>query len=80
MIKDLVLYIAVYVSPEQSPIYNSYIEKNGISLLESNIVLIKSHFSDCYIYLAGYLNARCKDMLDFIPDDRLDHIFLEQIL
>ncbi len=27
------------------------------------------------MFIAGDCNARCKDLLDYIPDDNLDHIF-----
>lgn len=64
-----------YVSPEGSTIYNNYEEKDGIKNLENNLVTVKSEYPDCSYFIAGDLNARCKDFLDFIPEDNFDEIF-----
>lgn len=65
------LYI-VYGSPENSPIYNDRDEKNGIV---SILAELKLNFPDCLFYLAGDFNSRTKDLLDFIPDDSLSHLY-----
>ena len=43
--------------------------------MEANIALIRQQYPDNYLYIAGDLNARTKDLLDFIPDDTLDYVF-----
>ena len=68
--QDTVMYFA-YVSPQGSTIYNNLNEKNGIVLLESNIADVKFRYPDSYFFLAGDLNARTKDFIDFIPNDDL---------
>ena len=74
--QDTVMYFA-YVSPQGSTIYNNLNEKNGIVLLESNIADVKFRYPDSYFFLAGDLNARTKDFIDFIPNDDLQYVFGE---
>ena len=74
--QDTVLYFA-YVSPQGSTVYNNLTENNGIVLLESNITDIKFQYPDSYFFLAGDLNARSKDFIDYIPKDDLQYIFGE---
>ena len=71
---DMILYIA-YVSPEGSTIYNNREDRNGIKSIDDNISLLRNSYTDAYIYLAGDLNARTTNMLDYIPDDNLQNIF-----
>ena len=71
---DMILYIT-YVSPEGSNIYINLDEKNGISSLENNVCTIRSQYPACSIFLAGDLNARTKNFIDFIPDDNLQFVF-----
>lgn len=59
--KDFILYIA-YVSPEGSSIYSRLDGNNGICMINDNISKIKQDFPDCYLYLAGDLNARTKTL------------------
>ena len=74
--QDTVMYFA-YVSPQGSPIYNNLNENNGIVLLESNITDIKFQYPDSYFFLAGDLNARSKDFIDYIPKDDIQYVFGE---
>ena len=71
---DLIMYFA-YVSPEGSSIYSQRIENNGITGIQSNLEIIVADYSDVSLLLAGDMNARTKNLPDFIPDDRLNHIF-----
>ena len=73
---DLILYFT-YVSPEGSSIYSNVddTEQNGILLLQDNIDHVKLNYSNAMLLLAGDLNARIKDLLDYIPDDNLIHVF-----
>ncbi len=66
-----------YVSPEGSPIYHGKDEKDGIKLLEHCLQSIRSEYHNSALLIAGDLNARCKDFLDYIPDDSLAPIFGE---
>ena len=72
--KDLILYFT-YISPEGSTIYKSSSEKNGINILRSNFEQIMSYYPGALCLLAGDLNARTKDFLDYIPDDYLRYVF-----
>jgi len=71
--KDLIMYFT-YVSPEGSVIYDAE-ETDGISLLNDKLTIIKSDFPDTSFLIAGDLNARVKDMLDYIPQDDVDFIY-----
>ena len=73
-IKDIIMYFA-YVSPEGSSIYNTREEKDGIIKIQNDLETLRFHYPDCYLLLAGDLNARTKDLLDYLPDDDLSHIF-----
>lgn len=64
-----------YISPEGSTIYNDSDEKNGVKLLENCLVTVRDQYPHCSLYIAGDCNARCKNLLDYIPDDTLDPIF-----
>ena len=74
--QDTIMYFA-YVSPQGSSIYNNLNENNGIVLLESNITDIKFQYPDSYFFLAGDLNARSKDFIDYIPKDDIQYVFGE---
>ena len=67
------MYFA-YVPPEGSSIYDNG-EQNGILILDNNIIDIRSEYQDCFFFLAGDLNSRTTDFLDFIPNDNLDIVF-----
>ena len=69
--RDLIIYF-VYVSPEGSPIYKS--EKNGITTLENTISFLSKQYNQYNIFLAGDLNARTKNILDYIYDDNLNYV------
>ena len=71
---DVVMYFT-YVSPEHSPIYKHVLEQNGIITMQSNIDEILSVYPQCSIIIAGDLNARTKDFLDYIPNDNITYIF-----
>ena len=71
---DLIMYFT-YVSPEGSSIYHSSNEKNGINIMRSNLEQIIMDYPNASCLLAGDLNARTKDFLDYIPDDNLRYIF-----
>lgn len=72
-INDIVL-IFTYVAPERSPIYTND-NNDGINLLNEKLVDIKVLYPNADIIIAGDLNARTKDFLDYIPHDDLDFVF-----
>ena len=75
VINDIIL-IFTYVAPERSPIYSPE-NDDGIVILNEKLTNIKSTYPNAEIILAGDLNARTKDFLDYIPYDDLDFIFGE---
>ena len=75
VINDIIL-IFTYVAPERSPIYSPE-NDDGIVILNEKLTNIKSSYPNAEIILAGDLNARTKDFLDYIPYDDLDFIFGE---
>ena len=44
-------------------------------MLDDRITQLRSIHPDSYVYLAGDLNARTGELLDFIPGDSLDFVF-----
>ena len=69
-----IVFIFTYVAPERSSIY-SHENDDGIVILNEKLANIKSVYPDAEIILAGDLNARTKDFLDYIPHDDIDFIF-----
>ena len=69
-----IVFIFTYVTPTRSPIY-SHENDNGIVILNEKLANIKSVYPDAEIILAGDLNARTKDFLDYIPHDDIDFMF-----
>ena len=43
-------------------------------MLANKISEVTSEYSNAEVLIAGDLNARTKDFLDFIPDDNIDHV------
>ena len=72
-INDIVL-IFTYIAPERSPIYTPE-NDDGIILLNEKLLEIRSVYPKADIVIAGDLNSRTKDFLDFIPYDDLDFGF-----
>ena len=66
-----VIFVTAYVSPAGSKIYECMDEINGIKLLSDKTEYSSNHYPDCYIFLAGDLNVRTKNFLDFIPNYNL---------
>ena len=74
-INDIVL-IFTYIAPERSPIYTPE-NDDGIILLNEKLLEIRSVYPKADIVIAGDLNSRTKDFLDFIPYDDPDFVFGE---
>ena len=72
--EDMIMYFT-YISPEGSCYYDDKDEKNGIFVMQSHLESIKLDYPDISLFVAGDLNSRCKDFLDYIPDDNLFHLF-----
>ena len=72
--EDIIMYFA-YISPEGSCYYNDKEQKDGIINMLSHLECIRTEYFDTPLFIAGDMNSRCKDYLDFIPDDTLFHIF-----
>ena len=43
--------------------------------MQSNLECIFNDHPNTSLFIAGDLNSRCKDFIDYIPDDNLFHIF-----
>ncbi|KAH3740127.1 hypothetical protein DPMN_046822 [Dreissena polymorpha] len=56
---------------EGSCYFNDQDEKNGISQMFDNLETITNNYPQALLYIAGDLNSRCKDFLDYIPFDDL---------
>lgn len=76
-LNDIIMIFA-YVSPENSPIYREP-DTNGILLLYNQLFEIVSQFPTANLFLAGDLNSRIKLLLDYIPQDTIDHVFGEDV-
>ena len=70
------MLIFTYIAPERSPIYTPE-NDDGIILLNEKLLEIRSVYPKADIVIAGDLNSRTKDFLDFIPYDDLDFVFGE---
>lgn len=73
LVQDLVL-IFTYILPERSVIYENC-DDNGIEILNEKITSILSDIPDVCFLLAGDLNARVKNLDDFMLVDEVDYIF-----
>ena len=69
---DLAIFFT-YIAPQNSSFYSAPNE-NGIEMLTNKIAKMTSEYSNAEVLIAGDLNARTKDFLDFIPDDNIDHV------
>ena len=67
-----------YVSPKGSSLYDMQTQ-NGIELMQDKITAIASDLPDTSFIIAGDLNARVKDLHDYIPCDDLDFVFNQQV-
>ena len=67
-----------YIAPEYSKVYD-FRNTNGIDILGNKLTAVLSDLDDVSIILAGDLNSRVKDLLDYIPVDNIDHIFYENL-
>ena len=77
-IKEIVVIFA-YVAPENSTIY-TYNDTNGIELLQCTVDNVISEYPNASILLAGDLNARTANCLDYIPNDTLSYVFSDKSL
>jgi len=73
--QDVILYFT-YIAPERSPIYED-VTTNGIENLQDKLLAIVSDFPSAHLVVAGDLNARISDKLDYIPNDDVNFIFGE---
>ena len=69
-----ILFILTYVAPEGSPIYTTD-NDDVINLLNEKLLDIKAAYPNAEIIVAGGLNTRTKDFLDYISYDDLDFVF-----
>ena len=74
-LNDLAIFFT-YVAPQNSSFYSTP-DENGIEMLANKIVEVTSEYRNAEVLIAGDLNARIKDFLDFIPDDNIDHVCAE---
>lgn len=73
-----IVLCCTYIASNGSPIYERKNE-NGIESLINKFTLIESYFGKVSFILAGDLNARVKDLEDYIPEDNLDFRFGEGV-
>ena len=64
-----VLLINAYISPQYSTVYGYLPSRNGVELLENEILDLMTKLPDVHIIVAGDLNARTGVEPDFIFDD-----------
>ena len=75
--KNIILYFT-YVSPEGSSLYDMQ-AGNRIELMQDKIIAISSDLPYTSFIIAGDLNARVKDLHDYIPCYDLDFVFNQQV-
>ena len=71
-----IIFFFTYVAPQ----YSSYVSnpaENGIDILSEKLLRVTAEFENADSVLAGDLNARTKDFLDYIVEDDVDYIFGE---
>ena len=61
-----------------SPIYNIHFN-NGNGIFREKIASIINRYNNTALFIAGDLNSRIKDMLDYIPNDDVGCIFDESV-
>lgn len=71
-----IIIIFTYIAPEKSSFYVDP-TTNGIELLADKILLILSEYPNADLLIAGDLNARTKDFIDYIVEDDAVYIFGE---
>ena len=74
--RDFLLAV-VYIPPENAKVYELYDDNNGINLLEDVLTMLLHEFKNLLIVLTGDFNARIGDMLDFIVDDSIDYLVID---
>ena len=68
-----VILVCTYVSPENS-IYSKD-NDDGIEILSTKLDQIVRQYPEASLFLAGDLNARIKQFMDYVPGDDLNFIF-----
>ena len=71
------LLAGVYIPPENAKVCELYDDNNGINLLEDVLTMLLHEFKNLLIVLTGDFNARIGDMLDFIVDDSIDYLVID---
>ena len=71
-----IIFFFTYVAPQYSSYYSNPAE-NGIDILPEKLLRVTAEFENADLVLAGDLNARTKDFLDYIVEDDVDYIFGE---
>ena len=70
--RDLI-FVAAYISPEGSTVFNAY-EKAGFEHIEEKINQIVEEYENMDIILAGDFNARSDELDDFIMTDSTEFV------
>ena len=65
------------MQPENSNIYKSLDEKNGVEILENTLLELKAEYDDPYVILMGDLNSRTGDLHDYVINDEVDFLPVE---
>jgi exonuclease III len=73
-----VILCCVYIPPDGSTFYDNRPERDGITELESHLVTLVSDNNDSDIFMMGDFNARTSDDADYILDDTVTHLPVEE--
>ena len=69
-----VVVICAYIPPENSTFYSHEDEDSGINMLCDEISDIQESNGEFYLILTGDLNVRTGCLQDFIMDDSIKHL------
>ena len=73
-VNDLIFHF-LCVSPEGSTIYDNVSEPNGILQMQDKFHELKYMYPSAYVVIAGDLNARTKNLIDYIRNDVIFYVF-----
>ena len=77
-VNDIILYF-LYVSPERSTVYDNVSEPNGILQMQDKFHELKYMYPSAHVVIAGDLNARTKDLIDYIRNDDIFYVFVGDV-
>ena len=72
-----VIFMPIYLPPYGSKVYGPT-EDNGVEILEEEILRLKTQYADFCFLISGDMNARTKNIADFLIDDQTQHVPLPE--